>query len=100
MPFRISPAALLRGAAVVFGVLGLGLTIWLIDKALRFPQVRASMLDYTAPLWEPAIGFVVAGTGLSIYVFVRAARRVDRGENLFAKRHRRHPDDARNVRSE
>lgn len=84
---------LLRGAAALFGLLGLALVVWLGDKALRYPEIQARQFGYTAPLWIPAILFVLLGTGCSVYLFWRASRRVQSGEDLFAQRHRRHPDE-------
>lgn len=86
-----APARLLRGAAVLTTLLGLGIAAWLADKAVRFPEVRAAQFDASAPLWLPFLLFVLACTGLMAYVFVRAARRIESGEDLFALRHRRRP---------
>ncbi len=86
-------ARLLRGAAVLTGVVGVGVAAWLADKAVRYPEIRAAQFEASAPLWIPFLLFVLACTGLMAYVFVRAARRVEGGEDLFAQRHRRRPSE-------
>ncbi len=73
---------LLRGAALLFGVLGLGIALWLADKAIRYPHILARQGDAQAPLWIPMLVFVLLCTGASIFLFLRAARRVARGEAL------------------
>ena len=85
------PATLLRTGAAVFVLIGGAITAWLADKALRYPEIQASQFDNTAPLWIPTILFVVVSTAAGAYVLVRAARRVDEGDDLFAERHRRRP---------
>ncbi|MDQ7041772.1 MAG: ABC transporter permease [Rhodothermus sp.] len=82
---------LLRGAALLFGVLGLGIALWLADKAIRYPHILARQGDAQAPLWIPMLVFVLLCTGASIFLFLRAARRVARGETLDTRwpcRHR------------
>lgn len=92
-----SAARLLRGAAVLTAVVGGGIAVWLADKAVRYPEVRAAQFEASAPLWVPFLLFVLACTGLMAYVFVRAARRVESGEDLFARRHRRRPSSGKDV---
>ena len=75
----------------MFVVLGIAITAWLVDKAIRYPGIHASQFGYSAPLWIPASIFVVLCTAAGTYVLLRAARRVDEGDDLFAKRHRRRP---------
>ena len=87
------PATLLRTAAAVFVLVGTAITVWLADKAVRYPDIQASQFDNTAPLWIPAILFVVVSTVAGAYVLIRAARRVDDGDDLFANRHRRRPSE-------
>ena len=87
-------AKVLYAGAAAFGVLGVSVATWLFDKAIRFPQIQAEQAGNTAPLWIPFALFVLVGTGLGAYVLVVGARRVRAGEDLFAQRHRRHPDDA------
>lgn len=78
---------------MLFLLVGLGLIVWLADKAIRYPGIRASQLGYSAPLWVPSILFVALFTGASVFIFERAARRVQSGEDLFSKRHRRRPGE-------
>ncbi|BBM69889.1 ABC transporter permease [Rhodothermus marinus] len=84
---------LLRGAALVFGVLGLSIALWLADKAVRYPHILARQGSAEAPLWIPMLVFVLVCMGASIFLFLRAAARVARGEDLYARRHRRHPSE-------
>ena len=86
-----SHAHLLKGAAVLAGTLGLLIVAWLVDKALRYPEVKASQLGSVAPLWVPFAVFVTLCVTLIVGLFWRAARRVEAGEDLFAQRHRRRP---------
>jgi hypothetical protein len=87
------PATLLRTGAAVFVLIGSAITVWLADKAIRYPEIQASQFDNMAPLWIPSILFVVMATAAGTYVLIKAARRVDEGDDLFDERHRRHPDD-------
>ena len=73
------------------GLIGLAIVTWLVDKAVRFPFIHARQFGAEAPLWVPMIVFVAAATVLTVCVFLRAARRVTAGEDLFARRHRRRP---------
>jgi len=84
-----NPALLLKGAATVFALIGLGIVVWLADNAVRHPEIRASQLGNEAPLWLPMIVFVVACTGAAVLLFLRAAQRVAAGEDLFGNRHRK-----------
>ena len=77
-------AATTVGAALFF----LG---WMINRALTYPGIQASQFGYEAPLWIP-FGLFVTGCAIFMaYLFVRAGKRVEQGEDLFAKRHRKHP---------
>ncbi|MEM1125322.1 MAG: hypothetical protein AAGI71_01630 [Bacteroidota bacterium] len=81
-------ALLLRSASALMGVVSLGLVTWVIDKAYLRPWERvANDLGFWIPF---TVTVVVGGAGL-IVVFLRAARRVQAGEDLFARRHRRRP---------
>ena len=85
-------AQLLKGAAILFSVLGASFIVWVADKWITFPEARASQFGFEAPLW-PALGaFVLLATVAVGTLFWTAARRVERGEDLFARRHRKHPD--------
>lgn len=91
----LNPATLLRGGAAAFLLIGASIAVWLADKALHHPEIQASQFGYSAPLWIPALLFVVISTAAGTFVLLRAARRVDRGEDLFADRHRRRPGAVR-----
>lgn len=88
-----SAVHLLKGAALVFAVLGLTMAGWGIDKWLEMPGARASQFGFTAPLWPAFICFVVLATGIIVWLLIRAARRVEGGHDLFAQRHRRPSDE-------
>ncbi len=77
MPDTRTPptVALLRGAAVLFVLLCLGMIAWLVDKAVRYPEIHASQLGHTAPLWVPMIVFMTLGAAAVAFLFLRAARR-------------------------
>ena len=90
-----TPGQVLRGGAVVFALLGLSMMIWLGGQALEHPEIKASQFGNQAPLWIPALLFVLVSTVAGVYVLIRAAKRVDAGENLFEQRHRRRPDAER-----
>ncbi|MES3629405.1 MAG: hypothetical protein PPP56_04485 [Longimonas sp.] len=89
----MTPARLLRLGALVFALVGGGIIAWLVDKAIRYPEVRASQFGYEAPFWPALIAFVLLCTAVGVYLQLRAARRVDDGEDLYAQRHRRHPSE-------
>lgn len=86
---------LLRGAAAVCALTGLGVVIWLVDKAIRFPEIQATQAGAHAPLWIPFALFVALSTVVMVWLFLKAARRVDAGERLFDQRHRRRASDER-----
>lgn len=88
---RPAPAQLLKGAAVLAVVLGGLIVTWLVDKAVRYPEVKAAQLGSVAPLWVPFALFVSVCVALIAGLFWRAAGRVEAGEDLFAQRHRRRP---------
>jgi len=86
-------AQLLKGAALLFLVLGTGFLVWLGRQWARHPEMRASQFGFEAPLW-PALGaFVLLAVVAVGGLFWRAARRVEAGEDLFAQRHRRRRPD-------
>lgn len=86
-------ANLLKGAALGFGLLGGGFFVWVIDKWFTYPDMRASQFGFEAPLWPALATFVLLATVAVSALFWQAARRVERGENLFAQRHRRRKSD-------
>lgn len=75
-------------------VAALGMTAWLIDKAVLNPDVRAkrpSWFDggaFDVPFWVPLILTVVLGAAAVVYVYARAAKRLRSGEDLFANGYR------------
>ncbi|PSQ98485.1 MAG: ABC transporter permease [Bacteroidetes bacterium QS_9_68_14] len=79
----------MKGAAVLAVGLGLAIVAWLIDKAVRYPEVQATQLGSVAPFWVPFATFIAICVALIARLFWRAARRVEDGEDLFAQRHRR-----------
>jgi len=87
-------AYLLKGAAVLFALLGLSFTAWIGDKWTEFPEARASQFGFEAPLWPALGGFVLLAVVAVVTLFWRAAGRVKRGDDLFAQRHRRRSQDA------
>lgn len=88
-----SPAHLLKGAALTLILLGGTMTVWGLDKWVRYPDVRASQFGFEAPLWPAFVGCALLGTAVGVFVLWTAARRVEAGEDLFSKRHRRRRSD-------
>jgi hypothetical protein len=84
----LTPARVLKAAALVVAVLGGGMAAWGLDKWIRYPEARASQFGFEAPLWPAFVGFALLATVVMVALFWRAARRVEAGENLFAQRHR------------
>lgn len=74
-------------------MLGLFIVAWLVDKAVRYPQIKASQFGAVAPLWVPFAVFVALCVALIAGLFWRAAGRVEAGEDLFGQRHRRRPGE-------
>lgn len=85
-------ARLLKGAAVLFAVLGLSFVAWIGDKWIEFPEARATQFGFDAPLWPALGGFVLLATTAVVFLFWTAAGRVEEGEDLFRQRHRKRPD--------
>ena len=84
-----SAVQLLKSAAILFSVLGSAFLVWLGAQWQKYPEMRASQFGFEAPLW-PALGaFVLLGVVAVVSLFWTAARRVEQGENLFDRRHRR-----------
>jgi len=73
--------------------MGTAIVTWVIDTWRDHPETRASQFGFEAPLWPAMAIFVVGATVAAVALLWRAARRVEAGEDLFAQRHRRHPDE-------
>lgn len=90
---------LLRIAIALVVVTGLGMTAWLIDKAVLNPDVRAKRPSwfeggvFDVPFWVPLILTFVGGAAAVVFVYARAAKRLREGEdilgNSFRDRQRR-----------
>lgn len=88
------PLRLLRRAFVVVLAFAVTLTGWLTVQAFLHPDTQARQFGKygeAVPLWLPLILFVICGLCAIAYVFFRAARRVQQGEDLYAHRFRRRP---------
>jgi len=84
-----SAVHLLKSAAILFSVLGAAFLVWLSAQWQKYPEMRASQFGFEAPLW-PALGaFILFGVVAVVSLFWTAARRVEAGEDLFVRRHRR-----------
>jgi hypothetical protein len=83
----------LKGAALLFVVLGTGFLAWLGRQWARYPEMKASQFGFEAPLWPALGGFVLLAVAAVVGLFWRAAGRVENGEDLFAQRHRRRRSD-------
>lgn len=88
----LDPVRLLKGAAIVFALLGGGMAAWGLDKWIRYPETRATQFGFEAPLWPAFTVFVLVATAVVVGLLWRAAGRVEAGEDLFAQRHRRRSD--------
>lgn len=91
---------LLRGAALLFAVVGGGMAAWGLDKWIRYPEARASQFGFEAPLWPAFTVFVLLATIVVVGLFWTVAGRVANGEDLFAQRHRRHRPTSEERRSQ
>ena len=87
---------LLVGAFVVVAVLAGGIAWWTVDKALGNPEVRArrpswlnETVGFDVPFWLPLFLTVVVGAVFVLFVFWRAYRRLQAGDDLYAGRHGR-----------
>ena len=84
---------LFRVAAAVVVVFALGMTAWLVDKAVLNPDVRAKRPSwfegaFDMPFWVPLILTVTLGSAAVLYVYVGAARRLRGGEDIRANSYR------------
>lgn len=88
-----APVRLLKGGAALFAILGLVFAGWALDTWWDYPNLRASQFGFEAPLWPALVVFVVVATAAGVFLLWRTAQRVERGEDLFEKRHRRRPEN-------
>jgi hypothetical protein len=84
---------LFRVAIALVVVFALGVTAWLIDTAVLNPDVRARRPGWVEgvfdiPFWLPLILTFTLGAAAVAAVFVKAAKRLRRGEDLFAQGYR------------
>ena len=87
---------LLAGALALIVVFVVVAVVWVAVVAPQNPDIRlrapaGSSLD--ASYWAPLLVTVVGGLALVALVFVAAARRLARGEDLYARRHGRRRGD-------
>lgn len=93
---RTRRSRLLKAGLTFAALVGAVLTVWLLDKAIRFPEIQARQFGRfgdRVPLWIPFLLFVVASFAGICYVIWRAKQRVEDGEDLYAQRHRKRPGD-------
>jgi hypothetical protein len=93
---RTRRSRLLKAGLTFAALVGAVLVVWLLDKAIRFPEIQARQFGRfgdRVPLWIPFLLFVVASFAGICYVIWRAKQRVDTGEDLYAQRHRKRPGD-------
>lgn len=84
-----SALKLLNAAIATVVVFALAGTVWLVDKAVLNPEVRARKPRwfegvFDMPFWLPLILTFAIGAAAVIFVYVRAARRLRAGDDLFA----------------
>ncbi len=86
-----APLRLLRVAIALVVVAALGLTAWLVDKAVLNPDVRAKKPGwfegaFDVPFWLPLVLTVVVGAAAVVAVYAKAMRRLKAGEDLYGGR--------------
>lgn len=93
---RTRRSRLLKAGLTFAALVGGVLVVWLLDKAIRFPEIQARQFGRfgdQVPLWIPFLLFVVASFAGICYIIWRAKQRVDDGEDLYARRHRKRPGE-------
>jgi H+/Cl- antiporter ClcA len=89
-----NPIKLLRIATALVVLFALGLTAWLVGAAVLNPDVKAKRPSWVetgawdVSFWLPLIATVVGGAACVAYVYVKAARRLREGEDLFGNSYR------------
>lgn len=81
------PVRLLRAAIAVVLLFAIGGTIWLVGTAAGNPDVRAKTPGWfegllSAPFWLPLTVTFLGGCLLVVWIYARAIRRLDNGEDL------------------
>jgi len=94
-----SPLTVLRAAIAVVVAFTVAGTVWLVDKAVLNPEVRARKPGwfegvFNMPFWLPLILTFVLGAAAVIAVYVKAARRIRAGEDLYAQSFRQRTWDS------
>ncbi len=89
----MSPINLLRAAVVCVVLFAIAGTVWLVDKAVLNPDVRARQPSwfegvFDMPFWLPLIATFLIGAAAVAFVYVKAVRRLKDGEDLFADSYR------------
>lgn len=79
------------GTAIAFLIIG---TFWMIDTAVRNPDVRARKPRwfegfFDMPFWLPLTLTFTIGLLAVISIYVRAARRLKNGEDIFNQSYRK-----------
>ena len=93
-PIPQGPLKLLRVAGALVVLFAVGMTAWLLDKAVLNPDVKAKRPGWFAdgvfdvPFWAPLILTIVGGAACVVYVYTRAARRLRDGEDLHGESYR------------
>lgn len=93
-PIPEGPLKLLRIAGALVVVFGIGMTVWLVDKAVLNPDVKAKRPGwftdgiFDVPFWLPLILTIVGGAACVVYVYARAAKRLRNGEDLYGNSYR------------
>jgi hypothetical protein len=88
------PLKLLRIATALVVLFALGMTVWLVDTAVLNPDVKAKRPSWVetgafdVPFWLPLIVTVAGGAACVAYVYVRAARRLREGVDLYGDSYR------------
>lgn len=68
----MSPHLLLRGASWLMALLGVAVTVWLLDTTVIHPDSR---IRGDLPFWIPFLITVVGGSAALSWLFHRADRR-------------------------
>ncbi|MEM8599967.1 MAG: hypothetical protein AAGF99_08600 [Bacteroidota bacterium] len=82
------------GAVALLLLVGGGMLMWVIDKAVRNPDVRTerpawldAAVGFDVSFWIPLALTIGVGGLLVFFVYATAIRRLLAGEDLYAMRH-------------